>query len=370
VALRVASSIGKRTLVVVHKEFLLTQWRDRIRQFLPDSTVTVIQGQKPMEADADFVIAMLQTLCLRLPCGSSGAAKLVATCGFAVIDEAHHMAARSFSELFFHLSVKRLLGLTATPTRKDGCTVMLHMFMGKHAFLLEDTHGNATQKPSVRYLTYNSPCLITRELAAGSVQKVKTELTQDAKRNAMLCEVLWSLAVQGRQIICLSDRVAHLTALLHLFRSSPSVVACESSLYVGGQKKAERERAESECDVIFATFAIASEGLDVPRLDTLVLASPAADITQSIGRIQRPCQNKQALLIVDVQDNTCQQFSRLNQCRRRIYARHCILEESSTQSRQNNVLLLDDDSLQSTPSEKPPEPPYSKRPRVEIPLEF
>ena len=325
VALRIALEVGKRTLVVVHKEFLLAQWRNRIAQFLPTLRVTILQGSKPVDPEADVVLAMLQTLCVRLPDEASATVGIVSQCGLAIVDEAHHMAARSFGELFFHLPVAAVLGLTATPKRKDGCTSILHMHMGGHAFLLEDSEA-PRERPTVRFVTYSSPGRTARDLSAGETQRLKTEITKDEKRNQVICETCLQLAGEGRQIICLSDRVAHLAALLLSFEEATKGELA-ASLYVGGQKKEARERAENDCAVLFGTFAMAQEGLDVPRLDTLVLASPASDITQAVGRILRPCAEKNAPLIVDIQDDACQQFSRQNQSRRRFYTKNGILPE-------------------------------------------
>ena len=320
VALRVARAIGKRTLVVVHKEFLLSQWSARIRQFLPGAEMTILQGSRPVAPEADFVLAMLQTLCLRLSDPSSSVLAVVSACGLAIIDEAHHMAARYFSKLFFHLHVKRLLGLTATPHRKDGCTRALHMFMGQHSFLLEDS-GTQRVRPKVEIVVYASPQRITCDLSAGQVQKLKTTITLDELRNELVCDIILKLAKQRRQIICLSDRTAHLKRLLEMFEEKGGA-PYKPALYIGGQRRPERERVELECGVLFGTFAMAQEGLDIERLDTLILASPASDITQAVGRILRPCSSKKPPLIIDIQDDTCFNFKRQNQIRQRFYAKH------------------------------------------------
>lgn len=322
VALHIAHKIGKKTLVVVHKDFLLNQWKARLKQFIPSATVSTIQGNGQVDAKADFVVAMLQTLCIRLEDPTCNISKIVATCGLAIIDEAHHMAARSFSKLFFNLSTRRLLGLTATPQRKDGCTSILHMYMGSHAFIVE---GSETSEiPRVQFVEYSSPQSNSNgEISSGMIQKIKTELTQDDKRNRVICDILVELIKADRQIICLSDRLAHLSSLLELFRKQCSV-AHKVSLFVGGQKKKDREYAENECNMLFGTYSMAQEGLDVPRLDTLVLATPASDITQAVGRILRPCESKQPPLIVDIQDDRCLQFVRQNQCRRKFYSKRGI----------------------------------------------
>lgn len=368
VALRIALEVGKRTLVVVHKEFLLAQWKNRIAQFLPTLRVTILQGSKVADPDADIVLAMLQTLCIRLPDGTSEASEVVSRCGLAIVDEAHHMAARSFGELFFHLPVAAILGLTATPKRKDGCTSILHMHMGDHSFLLEDCQTRR-ERPTVCFVTYSSPGRTTRDLSAGETQRLKTGMTKDDLRNQVICEECVRLAKEGRQIICLSDRVAHLSDLLTRFQKETKGVL-PASLYVGGQKKETREWAEKECVVLFGTFAMAQEGLDIPRLDTLILASPASDITQAVGRILRPCAEKSPPLIVDIQDDACQQFSRQNLSRRRFYTKHGILLHG--EARSSSLLDCAPLANSSLPEEEEEEqlPLSPKRRRIRLPANF
>ena len=323
VALRIAHAIGKKTLVVVHKDFLLTQWKARLEQFIPSARVSVLQGAKEVDPDAEFVIAMLQTLCLRLEQPASNASITVASCGLAIIDEAHHMAARSFSKLFFNMPIQRILGLTATPQRKDGCTSILHMYMGDYAYKVEEGAARS-ESPLVQIITYTSPQKNScTDPTPGQIQKIKTDLTEDGARNRMICNMLLRLVNDHRQVLCLSDRLAHLSSLMRMF-SALADNRHKPSLYVGGQKKREREYAEKECNVLFGTYTMAQEGLDVPRLDTLLLATPASDITQSVGRILRPCSSKQQPLIVDIQDDKCLQFLRQNHYRCRFYAKQGI----------------------------------------------
>ena len=145
-------------------------------------------------------------------------------------------------------------------------------------------------------------------------------LTQDEQRNDLLLTLCLEMVGAGRQVLCLSDRVAHLQILLDGFRSR-SEGNCSASLYVGGQRRDARAHAEENCQMLFGTFAMAQEGLDVPRLDTLILASPASDITQAVGRILRPSTTKMEPLVIDIEDDLCLPFIRQNEHRRRFYAR-------------------------------------------------
>lgn len=320
VGLSVAATLGRKTLVVVHKEFLLEQWRDRIVSFLPTARVGVIQGQKCEVENRDIVVAMLQSLVSR-DYGES----VLDSFGTLLLDEAHHLAARLFSEVFFKVRAKHVLGLTATPKRKDNCTALLHEHMGPFAFKENPDPGTAL----ITKIVYTSPWLARKgqELAPAEAQRLKTKITQDRQRNGLLVRWCLEASNMGRRTLLLSDRVQHLQTLQAEYEAQRRGVKdireeerLSSSVYIGGMKRAQREAA-SEAVTIFGTFSLAQEGLDIPALDTLVLATPASDVTQALGRILRSCEGKLRPVVIDIQDDSCRNFQRLNEVRAGLYRR-------------------------------------------------
>jgi superfamily II DNA or RNA helicase len=309
VGIAVAASLGRKWMVVVHKEFLLEQWKDRLARFLPSARVGIVQGVKCEVDNVDVVIAMLQSLVSR-----DYGEHAFDSIGTMVLDEAHHLAARLFSEVFFRIPARHVLGLTATPKRKDSCTALLHEHMGTFAYREEADPGAA----SVATVTYRSPwqARSDMELVPPEAQRLRTKMTRDLKRNELI--IAWCLrsAQCGRRTIILSDRVQHLHDLLSLFRAEKGEGS--SAVYIGGLKRSQRELA-ADAQTMFATFSIASEGLDIPQLDTLLLATPACDVTQAVGRILRECPDKMSPVIIDIQDDPCKNFQRLNIVRETLY---------------------------------------------------
>ena len=131
VSLAIACKLGYRTMIVVHKQFLADQWRERIQQFCPGATIGIVQQDKK-EVDCDFVIAMLQSLSLKEYNFSD-----FESVGTLIVDEAHHICAKVFSQSLFKMCPKHIFGLSATPERKDGLTKVLHWFMGPTFFAVE-----------------------------------------------------------------------------------------------------------------------------------------------------------------------------------------------------------------------------------------
>jgi hypothetical protein len=274
VSLAIACKLGYRTMIVVHKEFLANQWRERIHQFCPGATVGIVQRDKK-EIDCDFVIAMLQSLSLK-----EYSFEDFDSVGTLIVDEAHHICAKVFSQSLFKMCPRHIFGLSATPTRKDGLTKVLNWFMGSTFFAVE--RENQTQVDvfplDFKCIRYSEPPPCTRD-GKISLPTMITEVTEIDARNELIVSTIKTVTRGTRQVLVLSDRRAHCKWIHECFKET-------SGLYMGGMKEKELTKS-SEKQIIVATFSQAHEGLDIPSLDTIILATPKSDIVQSIGRIMR-----------------------------------------------------------------------------------
>ena len=279
VALAIACKLGYRTMIIVHKEFLANQWEERIKQFCPGATIGRVQQNKK-DVECDFVIAMLQSLSLKEY--SFGDFDSVGT---LIVDEAHHICAKVFSQSLFKMCPKHIYGLSATPNRKDGLTKVLHWFMGPTFFAVERENQQQVEVFPIEFECerFRDPPPCTR-FGKLSLSTMITELTENRERNAMLVNLIKRIAKTTRQILVLSDRRQHCMMLQQCFPKT-------SGLYMGGMKEADLTES-SKKQIIFATFSQAHEGLDIPSLDTVILATPKSDIVQSIGRVMRETKGK------------------------------------------------------------------------------
>ena len=125
VALYIAAAIGLKTAVLVHKEFLMTQWAERIEMFLPGVRIGKIQAQTCDMDDKDIVMVMIQSLATK-----DYPMDLFSGVGLVIVDECHHMSAEVFSNALFKAVAPHMLGLSATMTRKDGLSRVFKMFLG------------------------------------------------------------------------------------------------------------------------------------------------------------------------------------------------------------------------------------------------
>jgi superfamily II DNA or RNA helicase len=306
VSLAIASKLGYRTMIVVHKEFLANQWRERIQQFCPGASIGIVQQNKK-ELECDFVIAMLQSLSLK-----EYSFEDFDSIGTLIVDEAHHICAKVFSQSLFKLCPKHTFGLSATPNRKDGLTKVLHWFMGPTFFSVERKQQDQVDVFPLEFTCdrYEDPPPCTR-YGKLSLPTMITEITEIPDRNRLILQTIKDLSKTTRQVLVLSDRRFHCEYLHGKFKTT-------SGLYMGGMKEAELAES-SKKKIIFATFSQAHEGLDIPSLDTVILATPKSDIVQSIGRIMRETKGKKNNpRIYDVVDQWSVFFAMYNK-RLRVY---------------------------------------------------
>ena len=304
-ALYIMAQVGRKTLIIVHKDFLLNQWKERIEQFCPGVRLGLIKA-KVVDVDADIVLASLQSLSMK-----EYPADTFEDFGLTIIDEVHHTSAEVFSRALRKIGAcRRTLGLSATIQRKDGLTKVFIWHLG--AVLYSAAKRNDTDVV-VDVVSFHSadrkyceePVINTgsRYGPSPNVSRMINNLCAFGPRNDLIVSKIKDIFQKEprRKMLVLSDRRAHLGGLIDLMNAACPDLS--TGLYVGGMKASALAECETK-QIIFATYAIASEGYDQPGLDTLILATPKSDVVQSVGRILREKQElrKHAPLIVDIVD--------------------------------------------------------------------
>jgi superfamily II DNA or RNA helicase len=299
-ALAVASTLGVRTAVLVHRSDLASQWEERTRQFLPSARIGRIQGNHAQEGDV--VVVMMASL---VASGRTYPRGLLSSFGMVVVDECHHLCARTFSKSMARLPAMWRVGLTATPVRKDGLGYALEWYLGPPCFRV-DRDAGGSDTPTVRFVRALQGHRREIRMGVGRIAytRMVTQLVQDDDRNALLASEVYRLLEErpSRRGIVLSDRRKHLIALYALLGGDNG----ECCLYLGetGKKrKRDRDERASTKRCMLATVSLAEEGLDVPDLSFLVLATPKSEVEQCVGRILRPLPDKPRPAIVDIWDS-------------------------------------------------------------------
>jgi superfamily II DNA or RNA helicase len=310
-ALNILSKLNVKTIIIVHKEFLMNQWIERIEEFIPDARVGKIQGKILDIENKDIVLAMLQTLC------SKDYAPIMFQCfGLTIIDEVHHMGAEVFSQAFGKVVTHYTLGLSATMNRKDGLSKVFKMYLGD--VIHTEKRDTSSLDVLVNVIDYNHD--------APQYNKVKLDMRGNVQYSSMittLCSFqprsdfivsLVSVLLKtetNKQIMVLAHNKNLLTYIHDALKENGTSVG----YYIGGMKEADLKISETK-QIVIATYSMASEGLDIKTLTTLILATPKTDIVQSVGRILR--QKHDQPLVVDIVDSH-DVFKRQFLQRRRFY---------------------------------------------------
>lgn len=310
-ALYVVSQLKVKTLIVVHKEFLLDQWRERIGQFLPTAKVGLIKGPKCITEDKDIVIASLQSLAMK-----KYAPEVFAGFGLTIFDEVHHTAAKVFSRVFHNATTLYTLGLSATLTRKDGLTRVFKWHIGDVVFKARGAREETATVLAKDYYdpapAYSQTCTMWNKKP--NISRMINNICAYRPRIDFMLDVLAEVLAEEplRKVLMLSDRRQHLQDL----QVALTERGIESGFYYGGLRQEVLQESEGK-QVLLGTYAYVSEGFDMRGLNTMVLASPKSDVVQSVGRIFRdkPEDREYAPLIIDIIDK----FSLFpNQARKRL----------------------------------------------------
>ena len=297
-ALNILSVIKKKTLILVHKEFLMNQWIERIQEFIPSARVGRIQGPVFDVINKDIVIGMIQTLHSREFDPSA-----FDSFGLTIIDEVHRIGSEEFSKTLFRVVTPYMLGISATVERKDRLTKILYIFIGPKIYSEERTDDDVVQVRGIYFKTRDPAFNETEYDFRGSPKysTMITKLCQYGPRSDFIVRILADLLEEHpeKQIMVLAHNRELLTYLYDAIRHKISPEENMVGYYVGGMKERDLKITEGR-RIVLATYAMAAEALDIKTLSTLVMATPKTDIEQSVGRILRA--KGQNPIVVDLID--------------------------------------------------------------------
>jgi superfamily II DNA or RNA helicase len=228
--------------------------------------------------------------------------------GLVIFDEVHRVSAPTFSQVVPKFLGRYRVGLSATPYRKDRAdNVFLYhigdiLFRAKERMMIPEVKVFKTgyRLPDKEYFR-NDP-------ADSVVVKI---LTRNPARNAKIAMLIQRAVKAGRKILVLSERRKHLEILKSLLQG------CDVGFYVGGMKEYQLDDSARR-QVILATYQMVQEGLDIPEIDTIILATPKGDVEQAIGRCMREVEGKKQPVVVDLYDDG-EWFDRKFNMRKKIY---------------------------------------------------
>jgi superfamily II DNA or RNA helicase len=308
--------IRQPALVLVHTHDLAEQWRERISMVLGQTTGIIAGGESRLEP---VTVATVQTLSRMEP---PALEELGQRFGCVVLDECHHLPSNTFRYVIAHLPGRYRFGLTATPEREDGLTPLLELCIGPQLFEIDQdrlVELGYLERPEVRFIEssfsfdYNGP---------EDHHVLMAALVEDEERNQLILDRVLADARAGHTVLVLTGRVSHCEHLAARIAGA----GVKAGFLTGSVGKHERRALleafrEGSLPVLVAS-TVADEGLDVPRLDRIVLAYPGrakGRLTQRLGRLMRPHPGKAAPVLYDVVDPHVSPLARQWRERKRIY---------------------------------------------------
>ncbi|MGH9956473.1 MAG: TOTE conflict system archaeo-eukaryotic primase domain-containing protein, partial [Pyrinomonadaceae bacterium] len=290
------------TLVLVHRRHLMDQWRERLAQFLGLSTKEIGQiGGGRTRRTGQLDVAVIQSLIRK------GEVKdLVAEYGQVIVDECHHVSAFSFERVLRKVKAKHVVGLTATPIRKDGHHPIILMQCGPIRFNVSSKKQAAASTFKYEVLPRSTEFIIPSEWHDIGIQDLYTALVNDEQRNDLIVSDVVSAIEDGRYPLLLTERTDHLRLLFEkLEKRVPNIFVMQ-----GGMGKKQRDALASaiaalekgQRRLIIGTGRYIGEGFDDNLLDTLFLAMPISwrgTLQQYVGRLHRRHENKRIVRVYD-----------------------------------------------------------------------
>ena len=318
------SEIKKNTLILVNNTNLIEQWKEKLNQFLEvnyeyhkDKFGVYFGQKKKLTHKVD--IASIHSLD-----DSKESNEILSNYGVIIIDEVHHLAARTYERVLRNTKTKYIYGLTATPKRCDGNEKIIFKVIGDIIYEHQgvDYEMNKLLIPSFTLFRLN------REDKLLSYAEQCNRLANDEKRNDLIITDIKNCLSQRRNIIVLSDRVEHVKFLYGKIKEF-----YEDSYIINGQMKISEKRNVMEKInninengyVIFATGKYIGEGLDLPSLNTLFITMPfkwEGMLAQYVGRLHRYTGNKKEVTVYDYVDIKTPMFAKMFNKRLRAYKKH------------------------------------------------
>jgi len=299
-ALKVIAERKQPALVVVHTKELLYQWKDRVITFLgltQEEEVGLI-GDGKKQIGSRITIAIVNSLykCLN---------EVASQTGFLVVDECHRTPAKTFTEAVKAFDSRYMLGLSATPYRRDGLTKVIHFYLG-------NTIHDITPRELQRQKQIMAANLIVRKTGfdydyQDDYQEMLSQLIEDPERNQLIAhDVVNHVTKESGIALVLSERKNHCRNLFDLImRQNVTCRLLTGEVSAGERKSIVEELNQGKVSVLVATAQLIGEGFDLKALSSIFMATPvkfSGRVKQYIGRILRMTHGKTNATIYDYLD--------------------------------------------------------------------
>jgi superfamily II DNA or RNA helicase len=302
-------------LIIVHRQQLLDQWVDRIQNFLriPKKEIGQI-GNKKNTIGKIITVAMIQSLARM-----NDLSALSNAFGLIIIDECHHIPAKSFREAIVHLNTYYLYGLTATPKRKNNDEKLIYIYIGNIIQEVKQNEYLARKNIRTEINIRETELFAPFDYKIDKYETISRILIHDTQRNSMILEDIEKNANRFKTILILSERKSHVDILNLYLKDRYETITIHGDDSESSRKSKIEQIKQGHFKIVISTGQYFGEGIDINNLDCLFIVYPFAfegKLIQYIGRIQR---SEKRPVIFDYRDVKIDYFERMFKQRKRYY---------------------------------------------------
>lgn len=318
------------TLIIVHRTQLMKQWVEQIAAFLniPPADIGQIGGGKN-KITGKIDVATLQSI------NFGGELKsFITQYGQIIVDECHVISAFTFEKVLKQIRARYVVGLTATPIRKDGLHPIITMQCGPIRYTV-DARTQSLVRPFIHRLVVRETDFQTEKT---EFHEIYQELLKDEARNQNIFEDVLQSLEEGRSPLILTERLEHLRILEQKFRGfAKNIIVLSGNIKKKDLRKELQRLSEIPMDeerLLIATGKYIGEGFDDARLDTLFLTMPISwkgTLQQYVGRLHRNFDGKEEVRVYDYVDDQVPVLKSMAQKRLEGYKRMGYIAENGKQ---------------------------------------
>lgn len=311
VGLELATRLQLPTLILVHRNLLLTQWVERIEQFLdiPKRQTGTISGTR--KKIGDITVATIQSLARY-----DKLENIKDKFGLIIVDECHHLPAKTYRDLITKLSSRYCYGLTATHERKYGHEVLTELCIGPVLAELQQSDHENTQTLTIDVVA--SKITLPFRYKTDHYETLAKTICYDSARNNLVVKQILKQIKKKKRVLVLTERKDHIEVLSLYLRSYAELLTLSGDDSAASRKLKLKQVEAGNFEVLLATGQLFGEGIDITGFDVLVLAFPVAfegKLKQYIGRLR----GEGVKQIIDIHDKDVEFLDRQFKKRQKVY---------------------------------------------------
>lgn len=339
IGLSIIAQKKQPALIIVHRKQLFDQWIERIQSFLGIAEFfigKIVQGQQKI--GAHITVAMIQSIA-----GINASNDIFKSFGTIIIDECHHVPAKTFRQVISNFYCYYLYGLTATPIRKNNDEKLIFIHIGEVIHEMKLPTQNNTPVKKVSIIIRETELLVPFDYKTDKAETLLQILVHDSSRNRLIIDDIISEVNTGKKVLVLTERKAHIQTLYQYLKTKFEVITISGEDSESAKKTKFSQINSGNFQVLISTGQFLGEGTDIPSLDCLVLAYPFSfegKMVQYLGRVQR---TEAIPVIYDYRDIHVDYLEKLFKQRSRYYQR--LLHTGQIQRLDELTLIFNEDKV-------------------------